>query len=121
MAYRLQQSFVEHLLNCSMVRNRLHFFYSDSNIVQYTKLQIFSLIPILNPFVFLKIDIKSHIDFISSLKFFSAFQNISSNTAAKLTHSLLHHFETVPNSKKLQKITEMLLLTHYHAIPIFTH
>ena len=28
-----------------------------------------------------------------------------------LTHSLIHHFETVPNSKKLQTTTEMWLLT----------
>ena len=27
----------------------------------------------------------------------------------ELTHSLTHHFETVPNSKKLQTITEMWL------------
>ena len=27
-----------------------------------------------------------------------------------LTHSLIHHFETVPNSKKLQTTTELWLL-----------
>ena len=30
-----------------------------------------------------------------------------------LTHSLIHDFETIPNSKKLQTATEMWLLTHY--------
>ena len=35
------------------------------------------------------------------------------------THSLIHHFETVPNSKKLQTRTDMWLLTLYHTIPTF--
>ena len=30
-----------------------------------------------------------------------------------LTHSLIHHFETVPNSKKLQTTTEMWLLKDF--------
>ena len=30
-----------------------------------------------------------------------------------LTHSLTHHFETVPNSNTLQMTSEMWLLTHY--------
>ena len=33
-----------------------------------------------------------------------------------ITHSLIHHFETVPNSKKLQTTTETWLLTHYHTM-----
>ena len=33
-----------------------------------------------------------------------------------LTHSLIHHFETVPNSKKLQTTTEMWLVTLYQTI-----
>ena len=31
----------------------------------------------------------------------------------------IHHFETVPNSKKLQTTTEMWLLTLYQTIPTF--
>ena len=31
----------------------------------------------------------------------------------KLTHSLTHHFETIPNSKKLQTTTEMWLLKDF--------
>ena len=36
----------------------------------------------------------------------------SNNTECEgdLTHSLIHHFETVPNSKKLQMTTEMWLM-----------
>ena len=30
-----------------------------------------------------------------------------------LTHSLIHHFETVPNSKKLQTKTELWLLKDF--------
>ena len=30
-----------------------------------------------------------------------------------LTHSLKHHFETIPNSKKLQMTTEMWLLKDF--------
>ena len=30
-----------------------------------------------------------------------------------LTHSLVHHFETIPNSKKLQTTTEMWLLKDF--------
>ena len=30
-----------------------------------------------------------------------------------LTHSLIHHFETVPNSKKLQMTIEMWLLNDF--------
>ena len=36
-----------------------------------------------------------------------------------LTHPLIHHFETSPNSKKLQTTTEMWLLTHYHTMTPF--
>ena len=32
-----------------------------------------------------------------------------------LTHSLIHHLETVPNSKKLQMTTEMCLLKDFKA------
>ena len=38
-----------------------------------------------------------------ALLFLQCFQKLS------LTHSLIHHFETVPNSKKLQTTTEMWL------------
>ena len=31
----------------------------------------------------------------------------------ELTHSLIHHFETIPNSKKLQSTTEMGLLKDF--------
>ena len=30
-----------------------------------------------------------------------------------LTHSLIHHFDTIPNSKKLQTSTEMWLLKDF--------
>ena len=33
-----------------------------------------------------------------------------------LTHSLVHHFETVPNSNKLQTTTEMWLLKDFDCI-----
>ena len=32
-----------------------------------------------------------------------------------LTHSLIHHFENVPNSKKMQMTTEMWLLKDFKA------
>ena len=36
-----------------------------------------------------------------------------------LTLSLICHFETAPNSKKLRTTNEMWLLTHYHTMPHF--
>ena len=39
------------------------------------------------------------------------FEKVENN--AGLTHSLIHHFETVPNSKRLQKTTEMWLLKDF--------
>ena len=36
--------------------------------------------------------------------------NIRSFVMVTLTHSLIYHFETVPNSKKVQKTTEMWLI-----------
>ena len=45
---------------------------------------------------------------------FSSFQQLFQKPSV-LTHSLtlMHHFETVPNSKKLQMITEMWLLKDF--------
>ena len=35
------------------------------------------------------------------------------NVLYNLTHSLIHHFETVPNSKNLQTTSEMWLLEDF--------
>ena len=40
-------------------------------------------------------------------------QMFSSMVLKSLTHSLVHHFETVPNSKKLQTTTEVWLLRDF--------
>ena len=37
--------------------------------------------------------------------------------SATITHSLLHHFETVPNSKKLQTTTEIWLIKDFNPFP----
>ena len=37
-------------------------------------------------------------------------ENCVQTTVHSITHSLIHHFKTVPNSKKLQTTTEMWLL-----------
>ena len=37
-------------------------------------------------------------------------KDLNLSSASELSHSLIHHFETVPNSKKLQTTTEMWLL-----------
>ena len=41
------------------------------------------------------------------------FQGSSKIRIVCLTHSLIHHFDTVPNSKKLQTTTEMWLLNNF--------
>ena len=40
-------------------------------------------------------------------------EDYRSKSVPLLTHSLIHHFETVPNSKKLQTTTEMWLLVDF--------
>ena len=37
----------------------------------------------------------------------STIGHLADKILASLNHSLIHHFETVPNSKKLQKTTEL--------------
>ena len=44
--------------------------------------------------------------------FMDGFQNNLAELFS-LTHSLVHHFEIVPNSKKLQMTTEMWLLKEF--------
>ena len=56
----------------------------------------------------------SHIFFFfSSANAFNLDQSKYLLFGKELTHSLIHHFETVPNSKKLQTTTETLLLQDF--------
>ena len=41
---------------------------------------------------------------------FPCLENLENETKNVLTHSLIHHFEIVPNSKKLQTTNEMCVL-----------
>ena len=46
---------------------------------------------------------------------FGKFQTVNEKKCCQptLTHSLIHQFETIPNSKKLQMTTEMWLLKDF--------
>ena len=81
------------------------FFFAD----QKTLCEMEKMLTSFTPFskMFLKvIFLRDHQNFEAFGKGINLFQTI-----LLLTHSLIHHFEIIPNSKKLQTTTEMSLLT----------